>query len=37
MENISQWVGIDVSILNAMVRDNLPWCLTDNFKPIVNV
>lgn len=24
-------------ILNAMVRDNLPWCLTDNFKPIVNV
>lgn len=24
-------------ILNAMVRDNLPWCLTDNFKPIINV
>lgn len=24
-------------ILNAMVRDNLPWCLTDNKKLIVNV
>jgi transposase len=23
-------------ILNAMVRDNLPWCIRDNFKPIVN-
>ncbi len=24
-------------ILNAMVRDNFPWCLTDNKKQIVNV
>jgi len=23
-------------ILNAMVRDNLPWQISDNFKPIVN-
>ncbi|AFY30573.1 transposase IS111A/IS1328/IS1533 [Calothrix sp. PCC 7507] len=23
-------------ILNAMVRDNLPWCISDNFQPIVN-
>lgn len=23
-------------ILNAMVRDNLPWQISDNFKPVVN-
>ncbi len=23
-------------ILNAMVRDNLPWHICDNFKPIFN-
>jgi len=23
-------------ILNAMVRDNLPWCISEHFKPIVN-
>jgi transposase len=24
-------------ILNAMVRDHLPWCISDHFSPIVNV